>query len=342
MEQIPTHISDLIIRQLNGELNRDERQQLEEWIALSPEHQRHFADEQEIWFSATSHATLERYDHRQAFDRFLQRIADTHSQESQSRSRGRRQLLSTRFWRSIAATAAVVVAVAYLSYQGGRQQVVSQFADITIEAPIGSRSRTMLPDGSVVWLNAGSQLTYQQSFGIHNRLVKLLGEGYFEVAKGKALPFRVASGSLEVEVLGTKFNFRDYPADVEASVTLNEGSVALSTIARDGSPTLMHPNQRAVYNKQSRQMTIESCEPDNARQWTKGNLLYEGETLAEIVKDLSRSYNVDITVSDASLYRLRFHGEFIRQEQTLREVLDALSATGKIRYEMNGRNVRIY
>ena len=291
-------------------------------------------DEQELWFSAVSPEELAKYDKEKAFALFQQRVA-----ESKKQPKARQARLG---WLRYAAVVVALVAVGYFSFKGGQSHVESALGDIVVEAPQGSRTQMALPDGTKVWLNAGSKISYSQGFSIVNRLVMLVGEGYFEVARNEQLPFRVVSEDLQVSVLGTKFNFRDYPTDTEATVALLEGKVQLANMKQPGEPVVLDPNQRAVLDKQSGSISVADYETDNARQWTKGNLLYEGETLAEIVKDLSRSYNVEITVADASLYRLRFHGEFIRQEQTLREVLDALSATGKIRYEMNGRNVRIY
>ena len=78
----------------------------------------------------------------------------------------------------------------------------------------------MLPDGTAVWLNAGSQLSYSQGFGITDRNVRINGEGYFEVGKGSDMPMSVCSSNMCVRDIGTKFNFRDYPEEPTAEVTL--------------------------------------------------------------------------------------------------------------------------
>ena len=87
---------------------------------------------------------------------------------------------------------------------------------------------------------------------------------------------------------------------------------------------------------------IEEYEVSNAIQWTSGRLIFDGEPLRDIIKDLERSYHVSITVKNVELYQLRFYGDFIRQEQSLTEVLDALSATGKFRYEKKNQQIIFY
>lgn len=237
---------------------------------------------------------------------------------------------------------AAVVAVGFFSYRGGQSQLETAMGDIVVEAPQGSRTQMTLPDGTKVWLNAGSKISYSQSFGLVNRLVLLAGEGYFEVAHNEELSFSVESENVRVKVLGTKFNFRDYPSDAEATVSLTEGSVAMNSQQHPADEQLLKPGQRATVDKQTGKIRVEEYEVANATQWTSGKLIFDGEPLQEIVKTLERSYNVKITIADNRLLTLRFYGDFLRQEQTLSEVLDALAATGKIKYNIKGKDVTLY
>jgi ferric-dicitrate binding protein FerR (iron transport regulator) len=238
-----------------------------------------------------------------------------------------------------AAVLLMVVTVGYLSYKGGQNEIQSSFGDIVIATPQGSRTQLSLPDGSKVWLNAGSSISYSQGFGYIDRLVNLVGEGYFEVVHNEKLPLSVVSENVCVKVLGTKFNFRDYPTDAEAIVSLTEGSVAMCSKKNPDEGQLLKPGQRATVDKESGKIRVEAYEVANSMKWTNGRLLFDGEPLPDIVKTLERSYNVKITIADCNLRKLRFYGDFIRQEQTLVEVLDALESTGKLRYERNGKNV---
>ena len=290
--------------------------------------------EQEIWFSAVDEQQLSRFDKDAAFARFQERVASAHTFK---------QPKHNLRWLSYAAAVALMVAVSYFSFKRGQSNLEASFGDIVVEAPQGSRTQMTLPDGTKVWLNAGSKISYTQGFCIVNRLVMLVGEGYFEVAHNEQLPFRVSSKDLQVSVLGTKFNFRDYPTDAEAIVSLAEGKVALDNLVHSDKETIyLTPNQRAVMSKQTGKITIEDYNVSNAIQWTNGNLIFDGEPLIDIIKDLERSYNVKITIAEKNLMTLRFYGDFVRQEQSLNEVLDALSATGKIHYKSEGRNITLY
>ena len=290
--------------------------------------------EEEIWFSSISEEKLVKYNKDAAFAAFQKRVVE---------ARQAKKPKHHHFgWLKYAAVVAIIASVGYFSFKGGQSNIESGFGDIVIVTPQGSRTQLALPDGSTVWLNAGSKISYSQGFGYTVRLVRLIGEGYFEVARDEKLPFSVESDNVRVKVLGTKFNFRDYPTDAVATVSLAEGSVAMNSSKVPGDDKLLKPGQRAMVDKQTGQIRVEDYEVTNSRQWTNGRLLFDGEPLQEIVNTLERSYNVKITISDKNLLTLRFYGDFLRQEQTLREVLDALASTGKLRYKQEGKNVTLY
>lgn len=290
--------------------------------------------EEEIWFSSVSEVELAKYDKDAAFAAFRQRVADVQFQPKESK-----RCLG---WLRYAAAVVAVIAVGFFSYKGGQSQLEASLGEIVVEAPQGSRSEMVLPDGTKVWLNAGSKISYSQTFGYTVRLVRLEGEGYFEVAHNEQLPFSVESGNVRVKVLGTKFNVRDYPSDAEASVSLAEGRVSMSSTKVASTEQVLAPGQRATVNKKSGRIRVDDYEVANAIQWTNGILVFDGESLRDIVNDLERCYNVRIIVKTPSLYNLHFYGTFIRQEQSLREVLDALAATGKIRFVQKDQEITLY
>lgn len=290
--------------------------------------------EEEIWFSSVSEAELAKYDKDAAFAAFRQRVADAQFQPKESKRR--------LGWLRYAAAVVAVIAVGFFSYKGGQSQLEASLGEIVVEAPQGSRSEMVLPDGTKVWLNAGSKISYSQTFGYTVRLVRLEGEGYFEVAHNELLPFSVESGNVRVKVLGTKFNVRDYPSDAEASVSLAEGRVSMCSTRKATTERVLTPGQRATVNKESGRIRVDDYEVANAIQWTNGILVFDGESLRDIVNDLERCYNVRIIVKTPSLYNLHFYGTFIRQEQSLREVLDALAATGKIRFVQKDQEITLY
>jgi len=247
-------------------------------------------------------------------------------------------------WIKYAAIIACVLIIALLARWEGQHSVTSNFADIVVEAPLGATTRLTLPDGSLVWLNAGSRLTYSQGFGVDQRIVNLLGEGYFEVTHDKDHPFEVKSQELKVRVLGTKFNLSNYDDESIAIVSLLEGSVALDNLFKGKTESLrLAPNERCILNKETGEMKFErNIVANNARVWTNGQLFFDEEPLAEIVRTLEHSYNIKIHIENPSLRDFHFYGEFARREQSISEVLETLSATGKLRYRIDGANVYLY
>ena len=233
-------------------------------------------------------------------------------------------------------------AASFYNYWQGEVNVKDTFADISVEAPLGSKTKLYLPDGTLVWLNAGSRMTYSQGFGVDNRKVELEGEGYFEVKRNEKVPFFVKTKDLQLQVLGTKFNFRDYPEDHEVIVSLLEGKVELNNLLRKEKEAVLAPDERAVLNKANGLLKVESVTASNASQWTDGYLFFDEELLPDIAKKLERSYNVKIHIANDSLKTFRFYGNFVRREQSIQEVLEALASTEKMQYKIEERNITIY
>lgn len=335
MKENRIDIDELIGTYLTARLDTSSLEELKAWIAESPENEKYFMQKQEIWFSALAGKESDVYNKDVAFQRFKQQIAGT------GKLRNTPLRKAFRFWR-YAAVVALLAALSYFSYWQGGVHVKANFSDIVVEAPLGSKTKLFLPDGTLVWLNAGSRLTYSQGFGVDNRKLELDGEGYFEVYRNENIPFVVKSKDLEVEVLGTVFNFCDYQEDEEAIVSLLKGKVELNNLLKAENKVCLLPNQRASLNKTNGRINIKTVTASNASQWTNGYLFFDEELLPDIAQELERSYNVKISIESAALMQLRFYGNLIRREQSLNEVLEVLSSTGKIRYRTEGRNVVLY
>ena len=337
MEEEKKHIDEFIATYLTEGLDKNALAELKAWIAASPENEDYFIQQREVWFSAVSREAASKYNKDKAFDTFKNRIGN----RKQVEKAPRQEFRLSAVWR-YAAIIAVILAVGCFSYWQGGVNVKDTFADISVEAPLGSRTKLYLPDGTLVWLNAGSRMTYSQGFGVDNRKVELEGEGYFEVQRNEKLPFFVKTKDLQLQVLGTKFNFRDYPEDHEVVVSLLEGKVGLSNLLKKEKEAFLAPDERAILNKANGLMTVETVTASNASQWTDGYLFFDEELLPDIVKELERSYNVNIHIANGSLNKFRFYGNFVRREQSIQEVLDALASTEKIQYKIEERNITIY
>lgn len=337
MEEENKHIDELIANYLTEGLDKNALDELKTWIAASAENQQYFIRQREIWFSAVSREAASVYDKDKAFENFRNRVES----QKEIQSTSRRGFSLSALW-CYAAVVAIIIAAGCISYWQGEVNVKDTFADISVEAPLGSKTKLYLPDGTLVWLNAGSRMTYSQGFGVDNRKVELEGEGYFEVKRNEKIPFFVKTKDLQLQVLGTKFNFRDYPEDHEVVVSLLEGKVGLNNLLREEKEAVLSPDERAVLNKANGLLTVESVTASNASQWTDGYLFFDEELLPDIAKELERSYNVKIHIANDSLKTFRFYGNFVRREQNIQEVLEALASTEKMQYKIEERNITIY
>lgn len=285
--------------------------------------------DEELWVSSAVADDTQQYDVDQAFERLRKRTGLNQS--------GRQSYKWYRTW-SVAAVAIVLLGlITVTAYWQGSRQIQSNFSDIVVEAPLGSKTKLTLPDGSTVWLNAGSKMIYSQGFGVSDRRLAFQGEGYFEVEKNDEMPFLVQTHDVNVIVVGTKFNFRNYPEDEEAVVELLEGKVALENQLKEESVRYLSPNEKMVLHKATGEMDITSTKVKEATLWTENILLFDEDLLPDIVRELERSYHVQIEIENEDLKQTRFYGQFNQLEQNIYDVLDMLSETGKLKYHEEGK-----
>lgn len=305
-------VNDWITGYLTNSLTPEEMQSLQEWLNASEENRKYFSDMQEVWIAASDEADNIVFNKERAYQLFLKQTEATTRQNI-----NKHKFFQLRPWMYAAAMIIVVFICGTIAFQSGKRVLRNQLAQITIEAPYGSKTKLYLPDGTLVWLNAGSKMSYAQDFGINERALNLTGEAYFEVTKNKHIPFKVHTDELDVKVLGTKFNFRNYQDALEAKVCLLEGKVALSTQQKE---TILHPDQQALLDKKTGNLLISSTKAAYSAEWTNDRLYFDEALLPDIVKELERSYNIKITIADAALNSVRFYGNFRRKEQSIREI----------------------
>lgn len=181
----------------------------------------------------------------------------------------------------------------------------------SILVPFGKRSRIVLSDNSVVWLNSGSKLIYPARFANGKREVFLEGEAIFEVSHDEKQPFMVLTRDLDVQVLGTVFNLTAYPDEKTVNTVLVSGSVQLSYNNRailGAKKEMMVPGKLAVYDPEEKTIVQTSVNTKNFISWKEGIVVLEKNSLASIVKKLSRYYNVSIEISDSELADETFSG----------------------------------
>ncbi|MDD4608589.1 MAG: FecR family protein [Bacteroidaceae bacterium] len=327
------YIDDLMTTYLSEGLPANELKELKEWIADSPANKRLFMQKQEIWFSNVCRDKTVAFDSTKAYQQFCSR--------RKKGSKARVIAFNRQIFYRVAVVA-LVVCVSLLSYWQGGVSVTKQFADTTIEAPLGAKTKLYLPDGTLAWLNAGSKLVYSQGFGVENRSVHLVGEAYFEVVKNKDLPFKVHTTDLGIQVYGTKFNIRNYTEDDEVVVNLLEGKISLQDVYREKNICYMAPGEKAVLNKKTKELRKTITKQANVIEWTKGYLFFDEDLLVDIAKKLEREYSVEIEIDNDSLRGYRFYGSFIVKDNSLESVLDALTATEHLKYKQEGNKIVLY
>ncbi|MCD4769350.1 MAG: FecR family protein [Bacteroidales bacterium] len=210
--------------------------------------------------------------------------------------------------------------------------------NIEVKSPLGSKTYLELPDGSQVWLNYGSCLKFPQKFTGQTRTVELHGECYFEIACNEQKPFIVETGEIQVLVKGTEFNLMAYPEDAVIETTLKRGKVMLQRKVCDGSIQRifeMEPNHHAIYFKKEKELTYSIENPDKYISWKDGILIFRDDPIDDIVKKLSRWYNVDIRLEDKELSKYTYTATFV--DETLPQILELLKIATPIKYTISSR-----
>jgi len=211
---------------------------------------------------------------------------------------------------------------------------------VKIVAPLAARIKFTLPDGSSGWLNSGSVLKYRAGLQGENRRVILSGEAFFSVKKDKKHPFIVMSDKIEVKVLGTKFNVNAYPEDNDIEVTLQRGKVEVYGVsgARITTPVIkLIPGEQVLVSKSDMFQMIKR-KVDKITYftgWKDDLLVFRGDSMENVVKKLSRWFNVEITLKDESLKDYKLHATF--NQESLDEILKLIKLTSPIDYKIAQR-----
>ncbi len=181
----------------------------------------------------------------------------------------------------------------YINYDDGKIAFsnIHPNKSIKIVTPYGGQYNLVLSDGTKVWLNAGSELSYRSDFGKTNREIQLTGEAYFEVHKNQNLPFIVHSQKQEIRVLGTEFNINAYSDEQLIKTTLKEGSLRVTANQKQ---TTLKPNQQAQFNGSSNTLLTKVVDSEAAIAWKDGIIDLHGMSLQECMRNISRWYNVEI------------------------------------------------
>ncbi len=214
----------------------------------------------------------------------------------------------------------------------------SQQKNNIIQVPKGGEYELILPDGTHVWINSDSELSFPLQFDSTKREVSLSGEAYFAVTKDPQRPFTVKlSEGIEVKVLGTQFNVQAYPDENTIETTLCEGSVNVSDGTKE---TILTPSLQAVYSKTAKSITTHKVDLRLYTSWKKGLFVFENKPLEEIMTTLSRWYNINVFYANQAVKTYHFTGDLERYGD-FRKALGMIEKATSIRFIINGNNIMV-
>ena len=216
---------------------------------------------------------------------------------------------------------------------GGDKEVMNK-----IIVPTGGEYNLILSDGTWVYLNAESVITYPQKFVGEKREVTLEGEAYFQVTASKERPFVVKTKDMDVLVTGTEFNVKAYPDELNVQTTLLRGKVAVFAGIDKKEKIEIEPNQQAEWSRENVKLQVREVDPDLFVAWKNGQFLFRQDRLEDIMKTLARWYDMEVFYLDESIKNMAFAGKLDRSED-ITPILNVLRATDKLTVEVNGKRI---
>jgi transmembrane sensor len=359
----------LMARSLSGEATALEEEQLRQILQQDVSLQQQYDLMKRMWHGVESQqqTTNSNEEEKQNVSRIL-KLAKTETQPGDEipviQIRSKRKYL---YAFSGVASVLVVVAAGWLYFGTSQERNSSNNNPLTqtLVAENGSRTRTILPDGSTVWLNAGSHISFNDDFTGKTREVTLDGEAYFDVVKQPARPFIVHVSGYDIRVLGTAFNVKSYAEDKTIETTLIRGLVQVTKQGiKEQKPIILQPNEK---------LTVEKLAADNATKlpdintrtanqdntgfkitllntplheeerietaWIYNRLQFHGDSFTELAEKLERWYNVRIIFDDEHVQQLNFTGSF--EQETVEQAFAALKTAQAFNYEIEGKEIHV-
>ncbi len=223
-----------------------------------------------------------------------------------------------------------------VGYYISESSKVSENSFSEIIVPKGQRSAVVLPDGSKVQLNSDTHLKFVK-FDAHHRIVRLEGEGYFDVTHDLSRPFTVETTTSQIEVLGTSFNVTSYQDDSSMTTYLSSGKVKISDQSGN---IILNPSEAYTYNSVTHESTKRKISDQRYSSWTKGIMVIEKETIGALAKRIERRFNVKVVFGDNEVQSHVYTGTI--GDQDLNNILNALEFASSIKYKRNGDTISLF
>lgn len=315
-------IENIISKYLSHSATEEEKKILLQWLEEKDDNRDSFKKTYDLWLCSNALLT-EDADVETALARLNERISKPLTNPSRFRS------FSLYFMRTAVAIL-LLFSAGYIGYhlRGDREDTTIVMNKLL--TGIDGKGQFVLPDGSTVWLNANSVLEYPETFTAGKRLVRLEGEALFDVEKDLNNPFVVQAGSMNIEVLGTRFLVQNYAHKPIIETVLVEGSVKVG-----GDyfpiPRVLSPGQLITYNKNTSQEELSTVNTADYTNWIHSKLVFDKTNLANVIINLKKWYGIEI-VASPELTKKNIHMSFTIRRESLEEVLKYLSLTAPITY----------
>lgn len=356
----------LVSLKITGEATEAELKELKEYLQNEPRQGLKVTVLEQTWRITPKESAGK----EEAFNRHLQRLSQhlnedvmQHDMPVTEEVKPKRSIMRRLAWVSVAAASVVF---AWLIYKENliHFQSNKQIAQNTITTKRGSKSKVQLPDGTHVWLNADSKITYNEEFQGRIREVHLTGEAYFDVARDVDRPFVIHTNVIDIRVLGTAFNVRSYADEKNTETSLVRGSVEVTIRNHPEKKFTLKPNDKLIINnEQARVQTEEETNEKTTSQqivltwgkinypsrqdtvatealWTRNKLAFDKETFEEIAKKLERWYDITVDIKDETIRNTEF--SMIIEDESLQQVMEALRVAGKFRYNIDKKTVVVW
>ena len=314
MDRIEKNIEELLFRYCEGKLSGDERKHVEEWVSASKENEELAKAVHELYWAADTLSVMDKVDADKALKKAKGKLV-------------RRKFKTVFLWAERAAAIMFIPLLSAYLLQI-KNSDVAEARMMEIRTNPGMTTAFVLPDGTNVSLNSGSVLRYPEFFSEDKREVELIGEAFFDVTKDPNKRFVVkTTGDERVEVLGTSFNMEAFPGDSILSTTLLEGKVRFVS---DAGSVQMNPGEKLVYNNKTSKAKLTKTNGEAETAWKYGKIIFDNTPFNEVLRMLSKRFNVDFVVKNEKYRKDSFTGTF--STQRLEQVLDVFSISSKIKW----------
>jgi transmembrane sensor len=332
VEQSNYNIDKVISHYLNGQINDQEQKFLDQWLAESDENKKILKNLELAWNQQLYKSS--EADHKE--DEIARSIWRKAQREQHTPFRSK----TSYYWRAAAILFIIITASFFLNEFGFENKVnqVQPVAEVIKQNPHGQKSQIMLPDGSKVWLNAGSTLSFPERFADSVRLVKLSGEAFFDVASDTLRAFTVISGGISTTALGTSFNILAYDTS-SIQVSLLSGIVRVNNLTQKDNAIVLKPGFAVSYNNSGDSNTYQFNQA-NVLAWKEGILLFDNDNFDEFILKIERWYGVNVKVIGEKPAHWYFNATY--SNTYLKEILNHISYSKNIKYKLDEKNLTLW